>query len=241
MITRNLCVGGLLVLGFVAAAQAVEVITLRSGQVSGVPGTPGGLDDTVTFSTPPGSGALSASPFVAADFNAAAANQAIVIQPVGVWLPALSFDPQARWIGTALLQGSPFGAPGSTIYRVPFTVTTVGITGASFSIGWAADDTLGDQAFGGANPFGAYIRDAFGNVTALPPVSVGSYAAETQVLNYNVTGAVSTGANELFLYNRDQGFSVSGLIFGAQFRIVPAPGAAALLGLGSLVALRRRR
>lgn len=241
MNARNLCVAGVLFLGLASAAHAVEVINLRSGQVSGVPGTPGGLDDTVTFSTPPGSGPLSASPFTAADFNAAAANQALVIQPVGVWLPALTYDPLARWIGTGFLPQTNFGAPGSTIYRVPFNVTTVGITGASVSIAWAADDSLGDQAFGGANPIGGYIRDAFGNVTALTPVSVGSYATETQVLNYNVTGAVSTGANELFFYNRDQGFSVSGLIFGAQFRIVPAPGAAALLGLGSLVGLRRRR
>ncbi|MBI1190181.1 MAG: hypothetical protein GC200_05800 [Tepidisphaera sp.] len=238
---NRIFVAGLVVLGAVAAAQGVETITLRSGQVGGVPGLPGGIDDTVTCSTPPGSGAFSASPFTTADFNGAAANPAIVIQPVGVWLPALTYDPQARWIGTRFLQGSQYGAPGSTIYRVPFNVTTVGITGATLDIAWAADDSLGDQAFGGANPFGAYIRDAFGNVTALPPVSVGSYATETQVLGLNITGAVSTGANELFLYNRDQGFSVSGLIFGATIQVVPAPGAAALVGLGSLAVLRRRR
>lgn len=238
---HRICVAGLVVLGAVVAAHGVETITLRSGQVGAVPGSPGGIDDTVTCSTPPGSGAFSASPFTTSDFNGAAANAAIVIQPVSVWLPALTYDPQARWIGTRFLQNSQFGAPGSTIYRVPFNVTTVGITGATLDIAWASDDTLGDQAFGGANPFGAYLRDAFGNVTPLPPVSVGSYATETQVLGLNITGAVSTGVNELFLYNRDQGFAVSGLIFGATINVVPAPGAAALLGLGSLCALRRRR
>ncbi len=241
MNSRHMCVASLLVLAAASAANAVEVITLRSGQVSGVPGAPGGLDDIVTFSTSPGSGALSASPFVAADFNAAAANQAIVIAPVGVWLPALTFDPQARWIGTGFLPNSNYGAPGSTIFRVPFNVSTVGITGATISVAWASDDTLGDTLFGGANPEGAYLRDAFGTITPLTPVTSGNYGAETVVLNYNITGAISTGANELFFYSRDQGFAVSGLLFGAELNIVPAPGAAALLGVGSMLTLRRRR
>ncbi len=49
-----------------------EVITLRSGQVGGLPGVAGQPDDIVTFlnNNPPGA-AISATPFTAADFSGA--------------------------------------------------------------------------------------------------------------------------------------------------------------------------
>jgi uncharacterized protein (TIGR03382 family) len=220
---------------------AAEFIQLRSGQSLSVPGTPGQTDDIVTFGTLPGSGAFSASPFTATDFNNSAANPATVIQPVSVWLPGLTFDSQARWINHTLFASQPFGAPGSALYRVPFTVTTTGITSAIMNFAWASDDNLGDQVFGGANPFGAYLRDPSGNVTALTPATGGGYSIETTALGMNVTGAINTGLNELFVYQRDQGFSVSGVIFSATFDIIPAPGASALAAMGLLVATRRRR
>lgn len=235
----------LVVCGAAFAASGVEIITLRSGQVGGFPGLPTQFDSTMTFGGTVGSGPLSASPFTTADFNASAANPAIVINPYTSWLPALSFDPQARWVGTGLyndgINPPNMGASSSALYRVPFTVTTASITGATMSIAWAADDTLGDQTYGGANPIGAYLRDSFGNVTALNPVAGGGFSYESNVINMNITGAISTGANELFLYQRDQGAGISGLIFGAEMRVLPSPGAAALAGLGVLAIGRRRR
>lgn len=225
-----------------ATPAAAEFIQLRSGQSLSVPGTPGQTDDIVTYGTLPGSGAFSASPFTATDFNNSAANPATVIQPVSVWLPGLTFDTQARWINHSIFsQQSPFGSPGSALYRVPFTVTTTGITNAVMNFAWASDDNLGDQVFGGANPFGAYLRDPSGNVTPLVPATGGGYGIETFALGMNVTSAINTGLNELFVYQRDQGFSVSGVIFSATFDIVPAPGASALAAMGVLVAARRRR
>jgi hypothetical protein len=247
IIARTSALALALALALAAPLASAEVITLRSGQVGGLPGIATQLDDTVTFGNTVNSGPLSASPFTAADFNASSANPAIVINPYYSWVSGLTFDSQARWIGTGLYNtGDPslppdMGAPSSALYRAPFTVTTAGITSATISIAWACDDSLGDQVFGGPNPFGAYLRDSSGNVTPLSLVSGGGYGIESQVLNLNITGAVSTGANELFLYQRDQGFGIAGLIFGAEMRIVPAPGTITAAGFIGLIAARRRR
>jgi uncharacterized protein (TIGR03382 family) len=228
--------------GLTSCGALGEVIQLRSGQVSGVPGLAGQNDDIVTWGVTNFSGPLSASPFTTADFNATTPNPAVVINPVSVWIPGLTSDPQARWIGTSTIPGSNgWGATGSTLYRVPFNVTTVGITSATLNVAWSSDDSLGDLAFGGANPVGAYIRNGFGAITPLTPVAGGNFTIESIVSGLNVTGAISTGANELFFYQRDQGFGVSGVIFSAEFNIIPTPGAAALLGLGGLSMARRRR
>ncbi len=235
----------LAILATAAPLATAETITLRSGQVGGFPGLPTQLDDTITFGNTVPTGPLSANPFTAADFNATTANQAVLVNPYGAWASSLPFDPQARWIGTGLYNADPFypnlGLVSSTLYRVPFNVSTTGITSAFISIAWACDDTLGDQAYGGANPFGAYLRDPSGNVTALSAVTGGNYGAQTLAINLNITSAIGTGANELFMYQRDQGSGISGLIFGAEIRVTPAPGSAALLAIGSLTALRRRR
>lgn len=229
----------------VCSAAHAETITLRSGQVGGLPGLATQFDDTVTFGSTVPTGPLSASPFTAADFNASSANPAIVINPYTVWLPSLTFDSQARWIGTGLyndpVNPPNLGAPSSALYRAPFNVSTTGITSASISIAFACDDNLGDQLFGGANPIGAYLRDPSGNVTPLIPVTGGGYGIETVVLNYSITGAIDTGLNELFLYQRDQGSGIAGLIFGAEIRVIPAPASAGIMGLSLLAAARRRR
>jgi hypothetical protein len=231
--------------GFAAGASA-ETIVLRSGQVGGFPGLVGQFDSTMRFGSTVSTGPLSPNPFVAADYNASASGSAaLIITPYTSWLPALTFDPQARWVGTgdSGIMPAPtiWGASSSALYCVPFTVTTTGITSATISLSWACDDGLGDFLWGGANPIGAYLRDSFGNVTPITPAVGGNYGVETQVINFNILGAISTGSNELFLYQRDQGAGISGLIFGAELRITPTPGAAALLGLGGLLGMRRRR
>lgn len=239
--TCRLAATFLLAVAAATAPAAAETIVLRSGQVAGFPGVTGQLDSTITFGNTVVSGPLSGSPFVAADFNAAATNPAVCIAPHSLWIPGLTFDPLARWIGTGLYPGLNLGVSSSTLYRVPFTVTTAGITGATISLAWSADDGLGDITWGGANPIGAYLRDSFGNVTALTPAAGGNFTIESSIINYNIFGAITTGANELFLYQRDQGGAPSGLIFSAELSIVPTPGAASMLALGGLLATRRRR
>lgn len=224
------------------ASAASQTITLRSGQVGGLPGVAGQPDDIVTFlpNNPPGA-AISASPFTAADFaGAASGGPAHVINPVSVWAPGLS-DTAARWInfdgffvnpdGTP---GTGWGTPGSCLYAVPFNITLSSITNATLSLEFAVDDHLGDFSFGGGNSDGLYIN-------GMPTGYAGGNYATPTFHFQNITSMVNPGLNYLYFYQRDLGVSVSGLIFSATIDVVPAPGALGLAGVGGLVAMRRRR
>lgn len=227
----------------VATASASQIITLRSGQVGGLPGLAGQPDDIVTYhpNTPPGA-FISATPFTAGDFAAAASGApAHVINPASPpWTPGIS-DPLARWINydgsffdPSGAPGPGLGLPGSVLYAVPFFISLGTITNATLTLEFAVDDHLGDAAFGGGNSDGLYIN-------GLPTgFSGGNYAAPT-VHVQNITGLVTPGLNYMYLYQRDLGVAVSGIIFSATIDVVPAPGALAMLGLGGLVATRRRR
>lgn len=217
---------------FSQTASALEIINLRSGQVGGNPGSVGQLDDIVTYlpNNPPGA-AISATAFTALDYAGAVSGPAaVVIQPHSAWSPNIS-DPNARWINWSLLPGTTLGAPGSALYAIPFVVTTASATSASISLEYLVDDHLGDWASSGGNPDGVYVNgvatghQGFGFV--VPTI-------------FNGTVAVSTGLNYLYLYQRDVGATVSGVIFSAHI-VVPAPGAAALGSLGLLTAATRRR
>lgn len=216
------------------SVSAVETITLRSGQVGGLPGLAGQVDDTVRYLPGnPGGAPISASPFTPAQFAGAAAGPAaVVINPVGVWAPGIS-DAAARWISFGLLAGSPgWGDSGSCLYAVPFFVTTPGATTALLNLELCVDDSAGDLVFGGGNPDFLYI-----NGTGVLSTLTANYSSSTF---YSPTIAVTSGWNTLYLYQRDQGLGVSGIIFSATVT-VPTPGAAAMLGLGGLIATRRRR
>ena len=226
-------------------AAHAEVINLRSGQVSGLPGAIGQNDDIVTYlnNNPPG-GAISASPFTPAEFAGAVSGApAKVIQAHPAWTPGIS-DTAARWINFGVDQqvnsdgsvsGTGYGLPGSSLYAIPFFVTTPGATGGFMNIEYAVDDVGGDwyAPYLGGNPNTLYI-----NGVALPHQG-GNYAASTF---YSTSLSFSSGLNYLYLYQRDAGILVSGAIFSITIDVVvPAPGAAAMLGLGGLVAFRRRR
>lgn len=223
-------------------ASANEFVTVRSGQVGGLPGTVGQSDDIVRRNptTVPGA-PLSASAFTAADFAGAVSGPAaVVINPVPfAWTPGIS-DTSARWINyqadlqvasDGSVSGSGFGLPGSVLYAVPFTVTTPGATQATLSLEYAVDDCLGDFIFGGANTSGLFVNGVNLNYS--------NYGFNAPYL-FTATVPVSTGLNYLYFYQRDVNFGAAGIIFSATFE-VPAPGAAALLGLSGLVATRRRR
>lgn len=224
------------------AAHASQIINLRSGQVGGFPGIAGQPDDIVTWRPgTPGGAPASGSVFGGADFTGANTGApAHVINPVSVWTPGIS-DPLARWINWDGYFVNPDGSPGSgngvagsVLYAVPFFVTTSSVTFANIKLEYAVDDYLGDSLFGGPNPDGLYIN-------GIPTgYSGGSYATPT-IHNQNITAMVTPGLNYMYLYQRDAGFGVSGIIFSARIKVVPAPGSLALVGAGGLLAARRRR
>jgi hypothetical protein len=227
-----------------AGVSQAEIIVLRSGQVGGLPGVAGQSDDIVTYlpNNPPGA-AISPTPFTPADFAGAAGGPAAkVINAHPAWTPGIS-DPLARWINFGVDQqvqpdgsvgGTGYGLPGSSLYAIPFFVTTATATGGFMNIEYAVDDVGGDwyAPYLGGNPNTLYI-----NGVAIPHQG-GNYAASTF---FSTTIPFGPGWNYLYLYQRDAGILVSGAIFSITIDVIPAPSAAAMLGLGGLVALRRKR
>lgn len=156
---------------------------------------------------------LSAAPFTAADFAAALSGPpAVIVPPYGsFWLASLACNPKAKWISVDAARG-----PASTLFGRYFDVTTCCIHQAVLNFCWAADDYLGDNLAGGANPSGVYL-----NGVALP-IDGGSYATESGVL-LDVTGLVHCGLNELHVYDRDGAAVVSGTMFSAIIEITECP------------------
>jgi hypothetical protein len=203
----------------VSVAHALEIIQIRTGQVGGVPGVCPGADDVFTYNPiniPQCATPFRTTPFTAADFAAAAAGPpAKVITPVGAWLPALGADPLARWIDWQPSPGSCFGSSNSALYAVRFVVQTACPT-AEVNVCWAVDDGLGDvPAWGGPNPVGIYINGLALN----PGFSGGAYNAQTCFAQGNVQ--LNQGVNYMYVYQRDQGCAVAGLLLSARFNVNP--------------------
>ncbi len=204
----------------------IETITLRTGQVESMPGSPTQLDDSIFYVTTgdptqcfsdsldTGSGL----PFAAA---VASTNRATVVSPaVGAWVQSLTCDPSARWINWSV--GPGFGGAGlpphTALYSQPFVVSSF-VEQAFISFCWAADDQLGDPATGPA-PVGVYIRNGSGVVTPLPQLSGGGFAAQNGPITLAVpAGAISTGINYLLVYQRDLRCYTSGVIYSATITI----------------------
>lgn len=192
----------------VGPAAANEVLVLRSGNAAiGLP------DPLVTMLVGPGGAPLSAAPFTSAEFDSACSTtNAIVVQPPTPWLSSLECDPQAKWVGIDV-----FGTPVSALYCHNFYVETCCIDNASLSFCWVSDDNLGDASAGGPNPDGVYLN----GVPVTPSISGGNYATETQSPLTDVTRLLHCGNNRLEVYNRDIGYSVSGVMFSAKIEVVP--------------------
>jgi hypothetical protein len=231
-------------LAILALSTAVdaETIVFRSGQTSGVPGTPGSLDDIVTYNPwgNPVQAPVSPAMFTPADFAATAGGApASIVQPSGAWMGGLvaplTTDPLARWINfEADANGSSVG--GSALYAVPFWVNTSNITGATISFEGGVDDVLGDWYDGGPNLGGLYIN----NNDAGYMYQGFNFAYPTTHFQ-NITGWITPGQNYLYFYQRDNGAGAGGIIFSGTIEVVPAPASAGLLGMGGLLIVRRRR
>ncbi|MFN0136509.1 MAG: dockerin type I domain-containing protein [Phycisphaerae bacterium] len=193
-----------------ASAQPCETIILRSGQVAGLPGSPGQLDDIVRrHATVALSGQLSATPFNAAWFNPAQTGPAaMVVGAYPGWITSLPCDPQARWIN---YNDNDFH--DSVLYAIPFDITSPCIENATIELCWAVDDSLGDPS-GGANTTGVYVN---GLATA-PVISGGTHTTHSTATR-TITGQVIPGLNWLYLYQRDIGAHAAGIIFSARIDI----------------------
>lgn len=139
------------------------------------------------------------------------------------------------------------------------STTTSNITMDSFRFVGGVDQAGGVVFFdffdaGGVfvDGFGVLLADAgtfIYNITINTPFDVaGSGFVQMSVDDEDLAGAGSTAAGRWFLGNAgatvgDAGFAEAAPDFNFNFEIngVPAPGAFALLGLGGLVATRRRR
>lgn len=229
---------------------AVESITVRSGQSGGIPGTSGSPDDTVTYNPwgNPGGLPVLGTAFTASDFAATAGgSSAVVISPSGAWMGgavAPLSDSLARWINFGNSFGQ--GTSGSALYSVPFTIQSSSFSQVLLSIEGGVDDSLGDAYGGGPNFEGLYV-----NGTSVPS-SLTSIAYDIGTFNFlapsshvvDITAYVSPGLNHFYLYQRDVGFSVAGIIFSATISVVPEPTSAVMLVLlvtATLAGHRTRR
>lgn len=205
-------------------AFAAEIRVLRSGTVSGVPGTPGPFggpaDDNLTFFT--GTACcvpLSAGAFTPADFASARTGPPAVLVwgEIPPWIASLPCDPDARWVWTSQTVSFSGGRPPySTLFAYPFTITTPNATAANINICWASDDTLGDPS--GPNSIGVYLGAPAAAGIPLPSTFAGgSFAAQT-IAATNVP--IATGQNWLYFYARDTAGSVAGLIFSATVEVL---------------------
>lgn len=229
----SFCAAALAALNTFTSARALEVITVRSGQYLGSPGAAGDPDDIVNYYTENAVAAIATvfdAEFAAADTGPSA----LVVNPHPFWITSLPADPLARWINwSADPASNNLGfPPASALYSVPFNVTTPGTSSASLKVYFAVDDYLGDNLYGGPNPEGMYL-----NGTPLTASFGGNIGAQT-LYAANVT--VNQGLNYLYLYDREAGAVVSGLIFSATI-VIPEPATWLLVVSGPGLALFGRR
>jgi hypothetical protein len=159
---------------------------------------------------------------------------------------------------------------GTHVTGTAFTLNAVGGEGIISSIesnGAASWGALGEDDFGDAGN-GSHAGFIMGQIVFLPfiqpnaesalgngPVFLGSFTVITEpdacdgVVTWTVGGGIGTFALEIIDINANPGGNPPGEVFqiadpdfgSASISIIPAPSSGALLGLGALVATRRRR
>ncbi len=190
-----------------ATSARGDIITIRTGQVAGVPGVCPGLDDSFRYSAPQtqcGQPILSA-PFGPSDFDHACSGPpAVVATAYPLWAPDLPCDPSARWIASAV-DATCYGASVSVLYCAGFDSRCT--VADSVEVCWEVDDFLGDPlSFPGPNPGGVYVN----GISLGPAFTGGNRLTPTTAIAYNVP--LNGGLNHLEVYQRDAGCAVAGII-----------------------------
>jgi len=150
--------------------------------------------------------------------------------------------------GTAAYDHGFFGSGFGGLAGISFTLTRTGLTGAgTYAVSDIDGDILsgtlsGDWIFlGGATFFNGVIDGTFTDVGAQDGLFNGPSVPPTSFTQ--IVGSMDGGITLLFTNDNADffGSSFTGVSTLAQANFVPTPGTVALIGIGGLVAGRRRR
>lgn len=195
-----------LVAALCLSAAPAHALALYAFSGNTAAGNPDPIFRRLDLATSCGIGAAAA--FTAADFAAAnSAPPAVRLSYIHpAWGTSIPCEPNASWIGVDAL-----ATPRSALYSVDFNVPAqCCFTAAYLDFCWLVDDALGDAI----NPAGIYL-----NGFPIPAVAGGNYSTETAMGGIDVTPYVKCGVNTLYIYDRDLGCAVSGVMIGAMLQI----------------------
>ena len=218
-----------------SAAGFAATVTVRSGN-----GTIGGRDASITFLQGPADTDF-ASPFTQTDFtNAQNGPAAFILSPWAGWVPSLSADPSAKWIGSSSISSSSQG--NTALYAISFTIPNA-FSSATLTLNFAVDDNLGKFGEGlylNGNPLSLLWSANCNAVVG----TANQYGQEDSATCTGIGSLLQIGTN--WLYFDDENLAAeAGIIFSATFTTTdvltsPQPSilsltpAAAPVGSGSL-------
>jgi hypothetical protein len=208
-------------LALASSAVARDTIIIRSGSFGNAPAATGtAIDNGTCIAATIPLVPLSSTAF-GPEFSAACAGAApiVVTAPPTTWIQSLPCDPEARWINPVMHPTELYGEPRSALYCFPFNVDLLfgsSICEAHITLCWAADDQLGDPS--SPNPIGVYL-----NNTPLSNAFKGGGRLVQTTAAQSITTLVNPGLNHLYLYQRDLGAGVSGIMFSAKIVVNSSP------------------
>ena len=128
----------------VTATIPAATVTIRSGN-----GSIGATDASVHFLLGPSSGDFG-HVFTPSDFlNAQTGPPAFIVTPNSLWIPNLSSDPLAKWVGANANAG--VGNGNTALYAMSFTAPATAFSSATLVLNYSADDGIGESGGGGTN------------------------------------------------------------------------------------------
>lgn len=204
----------------VVSALASADVTFHTGN-----GMTGDLDTITTFTAVDGSTALTSTDFA----NARGGTKATIVDPYGgAWTAHPATDDQSNWVAQAADYNGDV-----TLYAVSFTSPMA--SGPAFlHLDYLVDDIVG------LNDSGLYLNGTLLTGTATHTGST-DFSGDVYFESGDVSSLLVSGTNTLYFETFNTGGGPTGLNASARINAVPEPATTAVLGLGALGLLRRRR